>query len=225
MPYVVYEAVYAPEPNLEYPQFTPADVRLRFGTPARSEFDLVDHLKPQERVSCRAKAASESCLPEAVVADVKPFDPEHSAAAALPRVTGCAAIDAASEQDRLSQSQTFAAVIPARFSFGAGSPALSPDATPAASQIAQLLAQDPSIECLGVVGQISPGESPSLAEARARAVKQLLISLGVDSRRLLTIGVTANVFGPGAKAAASEPDSRRVSVTVLLKMAPQNPAP
>ena len=75
MPYVVYEAIYAPEANVQYPQFTPAEVRLRFGTPARSEFALSEHLKAQVRVACRAKAALGSCLPGELLADVAPFDP------------------------------------------------------------------------------------------------------------------------------------------------------
>jgi outer membrane protein OmpA-like peptidoglycan-associated protein len=103
--------------------------------------------------------------------------------------------------------------------FAVGSSALSPDATSTANAVAKRMASEPSLECLGVVGQISPGESPSLAEARARAVKQLLISLGVEAKRLQTIAATASVFGPGSKAQAEEPDSRRVSLSVLLKTA------
>ena len=135
-----------------------------------------------------------------------------------PRVSGCAAIDAASEQDRLAK-RAEVEVISERFAFAEGSSALSPDATKAANAVAERMASEPSLECLGVVGQISPGESPSLAEARARAVKQLLIALGVEAKRLQTIAATANVFGPGAKAQAEEPESRRVSLSVLLKTA------
>lgn len=217
MPYVVYEAIYAPQASAQYPQFTPAEVRMRFGTPARSEFALLDHLKPQVLVACRAPATPGSCLAGDLVADVVPFDADHLAATDVPRTTGCAAIDSASEQDRLSKSRSEAAPISERFVFAEGSSALSPDATATASAVARRMAEEPGLECLGLVGQISPGESPSLAEARARSVKQLLISMGVESKRLQTIAATASVFGPGSKALAPEPDSRRVSLSVLLK--------
>jgi hypothetical protein len=46
------------------------------------------------------------------------------------------------------------------------------------------------------------------------------VSMGVDRGRLLTIAVTANVFGPGTKPQDAEPNDRRVSLSVLLKTAP-----
>jgi outer membrane protein OmpA-like peptidoglycan-associated protein len=218
MPYVVYEAIYTPLANAEYPQFTPADVRLRFGTPAVHEFALVDHLKAQAIVACRSAAAQVSCLPEEVTADVVAFDPARAAPAAAPSVVGCAAIDSASEQDRLARTRSEASPIGEHFTFGAGSSALSPDATSSARDVAKRMADDPSLECLGLVGQTTPGEPISLSEARARAVKQLLISLGVDSRRLLTIAANASVSSAGPRSAPTvDPESRRVSLRVLLQ--------
>jgi len=217
MPYVVYEAIYSPEPNPEYPQFTPGDVRLRFGTPAAREFELVDHLRPQAVVPCRAAVEPNSCLPKEVTADVLPFDPEQTAAAAPPGIVGCAAIDAPSEQDRLARTRTQGAAVSERFTFGQDSAELSPDATDNARAVAKRMAEDPNLECLGLVGQTTPGEAISLAEARARAVKQLLISLGVDARRLLTIAANASVASSGSKAPPLDPDSRRVSLRVLLQ--------
>ncbi len=227
MPYVVYEAIYAPQANAEYPQFTPADVRMRFGTPAVNEFALVDHLKPQQVVSCRSAAAPVTCLPEDVTADVLAFDPEKAAPAAVPSIVGCAAIDSPSEQDRLTRTRSEASPVSESFGFSSGSSALSPDASDSARQVAKRMAAEPNLECLGVVGQTAPGEAISLAEARARAVKQLLISLGVDSRRLLTIAATASVSGTGTKTAPaieSGKDSRRVSLRVLLQTSAK-PAP
>ena len=217
MPYVVYEAIYAPEHNAKYPQFTPADVRMRFGSPAKNEYALVDHLKAQAVVTCHAAAISGSCLPQDVVADVVAFDPERSTPAEAPRTMGCAAIDASSEQDRLAKSRSSASAVTERFAFAENSAALAPEATTDASAVAKRLLEDPSIECLGLVGQTSPGESASLAEGRARAVKQLLISLGVDSKRLLTIAATASVYGPNADRKTPDADSRRVSLSILLK--------
>lgn len=218
MPYVVYEAIYTPETNADYPQFTPSEVRLRFGAAAIHELALVDHLKQQQMVACSSPITAGTCLPESVRADVVPFDTEKAAAASGPNIVGCAAIDAASEQDRLARTRTEATAIDERFTFGEASAALSPDATNTARDVAKRLSDDPGVECLGLVGQTTPGEPLSLAEARARAVKQLLVSLGVDSRRLLTIAANASVASTASKAQpALDPDSRRVSLRVLLQ--------
>lgn len=218
MPYVVYEAIYTPQANPEHPQFTPNDVRVRLGAPAVHEFALVDHLKQQQLVACHAASVPVSCLPGEVTADVLPFDAEHAPPPAAPSIVGCAAIDAASEQDRLARTRTEPSAIGERFTFGEGSAALSPDATNSARDIAKRMADDPGLECLGLVGQTTPGEPLSLAEGRARAVKQLLISQGVDSRRLLTIAANASVANTGTKTQpAIAPESRRVSLRVLLQ--------
>ena len=217
MPYVVYEAIYTPHANAEYPLFTPIDVRMRFGAPARFEFDLQNHLKPQTLVACHAPAIPGSCVAGDLVADVVPFDPDRRAASEAPRIVGCAAIDAASEQDRLAKSQEGASAIDERFAFAQDSAEISASDMSAASLVAKQMKDDPSLECVGLVGQISPGESVSLGEARARAVKQVLVSLGVDGKRLLTISATASVYGPAAKTQAPAPESRRVSLRVLLK--------
>lgn len=220
IPYVVYEAIYTPQPNPEHATYTPAEARLRFGAPGQYEFALQDHLKAQALVACESPVAQGSCVPEGIVANVVPFDADHAVIAAPPHATGCAAIEAASEQDRVNQERNTGVVISERFVFGADSSALAPEATTTASAVAKRMLADPSLECVGLVGQIAPGESNQLAEARAHAVKELLVSMGVDRARLLTISVTANVFGPGARPLSNEPDIRRVSLSVLLKTTP-----
>jgi len=219
IPYVVYEAIYTPQPNTAYPNYTPAETRMRFGAPGQYEFSLYDHLKAQSSVSCQLPTAQGTCIPENVVASVVPFDQEHAASTATPapRATGCAAIEATSEQDRLKDAHAQAPSMPERFQFDADSSSLSPDATDAANKVAKRLLADPSLECLAVVGQITNGESPSLAEARAHAIKELLISMGVERSRLLTIAVTANVYGSGSKPQDPEPKDRRVSLSILLQ--------
>lgn len=225
MPYVVYEAIYAPQSNPSYPQFTPAETHLRFGTKAAQELALLDHLKQQAVVACNWTAAPVSCLPGEITADVPPFDAERAASSTVPGVVGCAAVDAASEQDRIARTRTEASPVNERFTFGEGSAALSPDATSGARDVARRMADDPGLECLGLVGQTAAGEPISLAEARARAVRQLLISLGVDSRRLQTIAANASVSGGGSRTApAIDPENRRVSLRVLLQTSAK-PAP
>ena len=220
MPYVVYEAVYLPLLNAQYPGYAPSELRLRFGAPAQYELALRDHLKAQSTVSCQSPVTQGSCVPAGLVANVVPFDAERVAIAPPPRATGCAAIEAASEQDRVNQSRDARVVMPERFLFDADSSALSPETTTTASAVAKQLQADPTLECVGVVGQTTPGESASLAEARAHTVKELLISMGVARGRLLTIALTASVFGPGARAQDAEPEKRRVSLSVLLKSPP-----
>jgi outer membrane protein OmpA-like peptidoglycan-associated protein len=221
VPYVTYEAVYAPQRNDRYPQLTPGEARVRMGALAKYEGALNAHFKSEPVVKCHSASMPDACLPRDPVVDVKPFDAERAASAsdAAPLTVGCAAIDASSEQDRLSRSSAGGTQIGARFQFGADSAALASDAKETANAVAKRLAETPTIECVGVVGQISSGESIALAEARARAVKDLLVSLGVDSKRLTTIALNANVYGQGAKAAPVDPTLRRVSLSVLLETA------
>jgi outer membrane protein OmpA-like peptidoglycan-associated protein len=219
VPYVIYEGVYAPQRNSQYPQFTPADVRVRMGALAKHGLALSDYYKANPVVHCHAAPVAGSCVPQDAVADLKEFDPAQANASSAPRTTGCAAIDASSEQDRLARSGASSSQIPERFQFTADSAALAPEANESAKAVAQRLLDNPSIECVGVVGQISQGESASLAEGRARAIKQLLVSLGVDSKRLTTIAVNSNVYGQGAKTPEADPNNRRVSLSVLLETA------
>jgi outer membrane protein OmpA-like peptidoglycan-associated protein len=220
IPYVVYEAIYTPQANTQFPNYTPAEARQRFGAPGQYEFALQDHLKAQASVTCQSPVAQGSCVPEGIVANVTPFNPDTAQVAAAPHATGCAAIEAASEQDRLDRSRSTVVVLPERFAFANDSSALSPEATATATAIAKQMQADPSLECIGVVGQTAPGESPSMAEARAHGVKELLVSLGVDRSRLLTIAMTASVYGAGVSPEDAHEDTRRVMLKVLLKTAP-----
>jgi outer membrane protein OmpA-like peptidoglycan-associated protein len=216
LPWVVYEGVYTPQNNAQYPQFAPPEVRLRFGAPARNEVALKNQLSAQAAVPCHAPMTQGACIPGAVVADVAPFDPTRADAAVPARISGCAAIEATSEQDRLNQSYEPSTSIPERFLFEEGSTTAAPGAKDMAAAIAKRLNADKSLECVGIVGQISTGESPALAEGRARAIKSLLESFGVDKGRLMTIAVTAKVFGAGSNPEPPDPSNRRVSLKVLL---------
>ncbi|HEY5373939.1 MAG TPA: hypothetical protein VIK01_09630 [Polyangiaceae bacterium] len=217
VPWVVYEAIYTPQRNPQYPQFTPADVRVRLGAQAQYEQALKKHFNAQTDVTCHSEVTAGSCVPGDVKADVVEFDATHAEALEATHAKGCAAIESVSDQERLSQSRQASVVISERFSFADGSSALAPEATDTGNAIAKRLAADASIECVGLVGQITNGEPPALAEARARAVRGLLVSLGVDKSRLTTIAVTESVYGAAAKPQAAEANNRRVSLSVLLK--------
>lgn len=221
VPWVVYEAIFTPQSNPQYPQFTPAEVRVRLGAQAQYEQALKKHFNAQADVTCHEVITAGSCVPGDVKADVVEFDPAHAQALEATHAKGCAAIESVSDQERLSQASQASVVISERFSFADGSAALAPEATDTGNAVAKRLAADPSIECVGLVGQITNGESPALAEQRARAVRGLLVSLGVDKSRLTTIAVTESVYGAAAKPQAAEANNRRVSLSVLLKTAAQ----
>jgi outer membrane protein OmpA-like peptidoglycan-associated protein len=81
--------------------------------------------------------------------------------------------------------------------------------------------QDPSIQCLGVVGQFVRGENLEIAIARARAVRQLLIQQGVEPERLITFTLDRPMSSASGTAYPSSSSERRVTLTILLKLAPK----
>ena len=83
IPYVVYEGIYTPQVNPQFPNYTPAEVRQRFGTPAQHEFELQDYLNAQKSVTCQSPVAQGSCIPEGLTVNVPPFDPDHAPSLSL----------------------------------------------------------------------------------------------------------------------------------------------
>jgi outer membrane protein OmpA-like peptidoglycan-associated protein len=226
VPIVVMEAVYRPVQNAQYPEYTPGALAERTMVKAQYELALYDYLEAHPRVACSAQAPSGgACVAPQVKIALAPFDQEAAArASAAPPVTGCAQIEATGSQDNVRQTQATQTLVPQRLQFPESSAQLSPDADAIAGEVAKLLQANPSIECLGIVGQIASGESPALAEERAKAVRDLLGAHGVQLTRLLTIGATAKVFGSGSRPAEADPNDRRVSFSVLLeRKAPASP--
>lgn len=220
-PHVVLEAVYRPIQNASYPGFTPGALAKKSWAKAQHELPLYDYLEAHPRVPCRTQAAvSASCVPPNLEVSLAEFDAEAATrSAAAPPVTGCAQIEATSTQDKLQGGQQTQTFVSQRLKFAVDSAELPPDAEAVTGEVAQLLTQKPSIECLGVVGQIAMGERPALAEQRAKAVRDLLAAHGVQASRLLTIGVTAKVFGNGSRPEEGDPADRRVGFSVLLERA------
>jgi outer membrane protein OmpA-like peptidoglycan-associated protein len=223
IPHVVMEAVYKPVANPRFPGYTPGAVAERTMTKAKYELSLYDYLEGHPRVACRTEAPrGGACAPPTVYLALAPFDAEAAAAAAAePPITGCAQIEATSTQDKLQGGQTTQTFIAQRLTFAGGSSELPADADAVLDAVKQLLDAKPGIECLGVIGQVTSGEPPALAEQRAQAVRELLRRRGVAESRLLTVGVTAKVFGTGSRPEASDPTERRVSFAVLLEHAPK----
>lgn len=219
IPHVVFEAIYEPIANDRYPGFTPGAIAERSFAKGEHELALYDYLEAHPRVACRTEASpSPACVAPKVTLALAPFDAAAAArTAAAPPVTGCAQIEATSTQDKLRGAQSTQTFVTQRLKFAPHSAELPPDAEALTGEVAQLLAEKPGIECLGVVGQIASGESPALAEQRAKAVRDLLGAHGVALGRLLTIGVTAKVFGAGSRPEEADPADRRVSFSVLLE--------
>jgi outer membrane protein OmpA-like peptidoglycan-associated protein len=222
IPHVVMEAVYRPIPNASYPEYTPGALAQRTMVKSEHELALYDYLEAHPLVGCATQAPPNSaCTAPPLGIQLAAFDPEAAARAnPTPPVTGCAQIEATSAQDRVRQGQQATSVVSQRINFAESSAELPPDADTLTAEIAKLLASKPSIECLGIVGQIAQGESPALAEQRAKAVRDLLGAHGVSLNRLLTIGATARVFGQGSRPGEADPADRRVSFSVLLERAP-----
>ncbi len=220
IPHVVLEAIYRPQPNARSPNLTPPELAERTLVKSHLELALYDYLEAHPRVPCSVQAPTGgACTPAQVKLALAPFDPAAAeSTAAAPPVTGCAQIEATGSQDTVRETQGVTPlVVTQRVAFAASSAELPPDADALTAEVAALLRANPTIECLGVVGQIASGESPALAEKRANVVKDLLAAHGVDASRLLTIGATAKVFGEGSRPAEPDPADRRVSFTVLLQ--------
>lgn len=222
IPHVVMEAVYRPLPNPKYPTYTPGALAQQTMAKSQFELPLYDYLESHPRVACATQAPPNgACTAPQVAISLAPFDPESATReSAAPPVSGCAQIESSSAQDRVREGQQALTVVSQRISFAESSFELPPDADTLAEEVAKLLKEKPAIECLGIVGQIAQGESPALAEQRAKAVRDLLATHGVNLGRLLTIGATAKVFGAGSRPGEADPADRRVSFSVLLERAP-----
>jgi outer membrane protein OmpA-like peptidoglycan-associated protein len=222
IPVVVMEAVYRPLQNEQYPSYTPGALAERTLVKAQFELPLYDYIEAHPRLPCRAEAPPNgACTAPQVAISLPPFNPESAAlTSAAPPVTGCAQIEATSTQDRLQGDQKTQTFVTQHLAFAENSADLPPDADAITGEVATLLTQKASIECLGIVGQIASGESPALAEQRAKAVRDLLAAHGVAPTRLLTIGANAKVFGNGSRPAEPDAKDRRVGFSVLLEHAP-----
>ena len=216
VPHAVLELVYQPESNASSPTFTPPAVREEVKILAAQELELRAHVEQHSRVQCQMAApAPGSCQPGRMSLAIPPFNPTGATAAA--EVPGCAQSESQATQDQLPAMTAGATPITEVFSFGESSAELTPDAAQAANQVAQRLVENPGIECVAVIGQVSPGEQASLAAERARKVRELLMSAGVQGARLTVISVTQQVFGAGSEAPPPDPSKRRAILRVLLQ--------
>ena len=227
VPHAVYEAIYTPIQNAQSPNYTPPSLRLEVKAVSKHEQALNEHMARYREVPCQ-QSIKEGCAYNPVVANLPEFNPDQyghaQAEAAGPQ--GCEKIEAQGVGPKPEIGKGVTETLPERFLFPAN--ASEPDASmaPLAQSVAQRLSADPSIECIGVVGQSAAGESPGLGELRAQAIKRLLLQQGVAAERMMTISASTPLYGSGSERQPSKPEVQRVSITVILRAdrAPAQPA-
>jgi outer membrane protein OmpA-like peptidoglycan-associated protein len=214
-PHGIYEVIYEPQANPSNPNFTPPALREEIKVLSSQELELDAYFKQNQSASCQMSAPQQgSCQPGKVSINLPPFQP--TGATPAQEVHGCAQLESQATQDKLPELSKKAQQMPEVIQFGEASSEASPEATQAVNAVAQRMKASPGIECVAIVGQISPGESISVANDRARTVRQLLIQGGVDPGRLTTIPVTEALYGGGTEAPPKDPTKRRVTLRILL---------
>jgi outer membrane protein OmpA-like peptidoglycan-associated protein len=107
-----------------------------------------------------------------------------------------------------------------RFEFAENSAEFASGASTELDKLAARLKQARSLQCVGVVGAWVRGESLAVAFARARAVRDQLVQRGVEPERLLALTVDPTMVGASGTPEPVNPKDRRVTLSVLLEMAP-----
>lgn len=220
LPNVTLQAVYRPIQGPDMPLTVPADQPKEFTALDRYEDALRAHLEQNKAPRCYVNPPPPGqCHPGPLVVEVPTFDAEHATATAAPSgPKGCAQIEAASSQDRITQAKTSQGVIQQRFQFAEQSSDLQPDAAAALDAIAARLKQAPNWQCVGVVGAWIRGENVALAFARARAVREQLVVRGIEPERLIALTVDPPSLNASTAAEPPDPNDRRVTLSVLLDL-------
>ena len=223
VPRVVVQGLYSPVPDPARPAELPPDVTKEFATRARFEADLHAHLQRYPEVDCMMRPPPDgTCVPGEMVVTVPEFQPPPVTDDAAPqRGTGCQQLEDASAKDQLPEiGRDASSVFPKPFQFAPNSATLSAEGRALATRIAARLAEDPSLECVAIVGQVAPGEPLPLAAERARAVEQAIVQHGTDRRRLMAITATESVYGEGTERLMDAAELRRVILRSVLRRSP-----
>jgi outer membrane protein OmpA-like peptidoglycan-associated protein len=180
-------------------------------TPAEYEQDLTAHLQQYPSVHCVVQSSTgDPCAPT-MSAAVPEFVPPTTRVATNV-AQGCAKIEA-------SGGSTLPATpvpLPGPFQFDEASAAETPQVIELADEAAAAIKKDPRIECVAIKGMSAPGESFSLANERAQAVRKLLEARGIDHSRVTVFEGTAPTYtaGPGDQPIPAE--HRRVHLAVVV---------
>jgi hypothetical protein len=219
-PHVVLEVMYTPQQNPQIPNFTPGEVRQEHTVVANQEQAFREHLTKSSPLACHVQLPpAGTCAPGNLVVSVPQFVPSDTAMGPQ-GPGGCAQIESQAAQDSVRQQLGSGEALPQVFRFEESSAQLPSDASQLVSAVATQLSGDAEIQCVAIVGLFSPVESLSVANERARAVHQALLSAGIDPSRLTVIPATQAVFGAGT-ARQPDPEKQKVNLRILLRSSAQ----
>jgi outer membrane protein OmpA-like peptidoglycan-associated protein len=222
LPNVVLEGVYRPQPNPGGPPVVPGDTRREYGALTKYEDALRAHIQAYPKVRCYVNPPTPGqCQPGPLVVEIPEFNAATAqASSADSGPQGCAQIDAASSQDKITQNRATSRVIQEHFEFAESSAELPATAAATLDGIAARLKQAPEVQCVGVVGAWVRGENVAMAFARARAVREQLIARGIAPERMLALTTDPPPIGNSGIPEPPKPTDRKVTLSVLLEFAP-----
>jgi hypothetical protein len=219
-PHVVLQGIYSPITNASSPYVTPPDVGVEFTARSRFAGDLQAHLERYRTVDCTERPPPPgTCVAGDLVVDVPKFVPPKDAYGFGERTSeGCAQLEDVGASGQLPEiGRDSAAVFPQDLKFSPGSASPTSESIAFIEQAAQRLLEDPTLECVALVGQVAPNEPLTLAAERARAIRQSMVDRGVDPRRLMAITATVNVYSSARDPVLDPEDLRRVMLRVVLR--------
>lgn len=219
-PHVVLQGIYSPVANAASPNLTPPDVGIEFTARARFAGDLRAHLERYRNVDCSTRPPpAGTCVAGDLVVDVPKFVPPQESYGFGERTSeGCAQLEDATASGQLPEiGRDAAAIFPQDLKFDPGTTSPASDSVAFIEQAAQKLLQDPTLECVAIVGQVAPNEPLTLAAERARAIVQSMVDRGVNPKRLMAITATVNVYGSARDQVLDPADLRRVMLRVVLR--------
>src|SRR5688572_5854350 len=217
-PHAVFEAVYTAVQDPNSPN-SPPDTREEFKILSKHELEWRDHMMKNGTVGCRVEQSGDgSCTNLKVALALPPFMPSGTGdVAAAPQQSGCAKLESGDPSGAApptpAQPSNFQ---PNEFFFEQNVADVNQALIQQVNEAASYLRANPNIECVGVVGQITYGESPALANQRAVTIKNLLQGAGIEEGRITTFTATVRVYGSGGAVPAADPKERKVALRVML---------
>jgi outer membrane protein OmpA-like peptidoglycan-associated protein len=218
-PHAVFEAIYTAAQDPNAPGNAPPDTREEFKILSKNELEWQDYMmKTAGTVPCRVEQSGDgSCTNVKVALALPPFMPSGTGdVAAAPQKNGCAKLEgdpSGAPPPTPVQPSDFT---PNEFFFEQNMSDVNQTLIQQVNAAASYLRSNPGIECVGVVGQITYGESPALANQRAVTIKNLLEGAGIEPARLTTFTATVRVYGSGGAIPDADPKERKVALRVML---------
>jgi outer membrane protein OmpA-like peptidoglycan-associated protein len=221
-PHSVFEAIYTPVQDPNGGGNAPPDVREDFKVLARNEIEFRDFMLKNGTVPCAVQQTGDAtCNDVKVAVNVPPFVPTGAGdGTQVAQKTGCAKLESNSSDPPPASSAQPAQLQPNEFFFEQNLSDVNQQLIEQVNTAAAVLKQNPGIECIGVVGQVTSGESPSLAGQRAVTIKTLLVGAGVEEARLTTFTATVRLYGTGVGLAEPDPKERKVALRAMLMKTP-----